>query len=329
MSNISKLTWTAVATEAAPGTAEAAPTMYIPCTSKFQNKTKYVYSNEERGTRDTNNVRTGTTRMSTGSLQGDVYLASIGYPLLSFMGTDTPTQPDVTNAPTAHQHAFSLADTGKAMTFFKGYDHSGYFWAYSVVDKLKFKFSADGKLLEWEGSTQSQYKEKVAGGAYTAMNAPTYHADDYAALAGYAPTLTVGISQSQDIEEMEIELSQKVTLYYSSRGNRGFYKVDYGDREAHISFTARFEDTSWDDKEVNDTREALNIQFQGALIGTAPSTTHYEFSLNFPIIAYDEIEVDTSGEAIKVKAKCTAMPGTTKNSLFTGKVINTVTSYAA
>lgn len=326
MSNISKLVWTGVAVESPAGTAAATPTIYVPCTSKFQNKTKYVYSKEERGTRDGNNVRTGTTRMATGSIDGDVYLGSIPYFLYAFMGGITSTQPDNTNAPTAYQHALALADTPPALTLFKGYDHDGFYWAYSVVDKMKFKFSADGKLLEHSTSLQSQYKQPVAGPAYTTMNAPVYLADDYNAFAGYAPVLTVGASQANDIEEVEVDLEQKVTLYFSARGNRGFYKVDYGERTAKVSFTARFDDVTWTDKETNDTREVFDITFTGANLG---GTISEEFKLHFPIIAYDEMDVDTSKEAILVKAKATAIPGTSKNSLFTATVINTVASYAA
>lgn len=325
MSNIAKLTWTGVAIETPTGTAAAAPTMYIPVTkSKWQRKTKYVYSKEERGTRDINNVRKGTTRMSTGSLQGDVYISSLPYLLYLHMGGIASTQPDAAQAPTAYSHALTLVDQPPSGTFFKGYDHSGYYFAYSVVDKIKIKFAADGKLLEHDTSVQSQYGVKVTGAAYTAMNVPDY--EDYDSFAGYAPTIKLNNTASDIVSEMDLELSQKISLYYSSRGNRGFYKIDFGDREAKLSFKARFDDTSWEDKEENDTRDHINIEFDGALIG---GTTSEKIVFDFPIVGYDEIQVNTDKEAIEVDAKCTVIPGATKNSLYTATVVNTVTSYAS
>lgn len=324
MSNVAKLTWTGVAIESPSGTGATAPTMYIPVTSKFQRKTKYVYSKEERGTRDVNNVRKGTTRMSTGSLQGDVYINSIPYLLYLHMGAVASSQPDNVNAPTAYGHALTLADIPPSATFFKGYDHSGYSFAYSVVDKIKIKWSADGKLLEHDTSVQAQYGVKVSGAPYTAINDPEY--DDYDSFAGYAPTIKLNNVASNIVSEMEIELTQKISLYYSSRGNRGFYKVDFGDREAKVSFTARFDDTSWEDKEENDTRDHLNIEFDGKTLG---GTISEKIIFDFPIVGYDEIDVDTSGEAIEVKAKCTVIPGPTKNSLYTASVVNETASYAS
>lgn len=324
MSNIAKLTWTGLAIETAPGTAETAPTIYIPTTSKFQRKTKYVYSKEERGTRDTNNVRTGTTRMSTASLNGDAYLTSLAYFLFLHMGSLTSTQPDNLGAPTAYQQALALADTPPSATLFKGYDHSGYSFAYAVSEKLTLKFTADGKVLSVENSFQSQYGVKLEGAAYTAINDPVY--DDFKAWAGYAPTITIGGAQSNVVSDMQIDLSQKITLKYTSRGNRGYYKAEFGDREAALSFTAEFEDTSFEDKEENDTRDHITVQFDGANLGGA---INEQIKFDFPIVGYDEIDVDTSKEAIEVSAKCTVVPGATKNSLYTANIINTDNSFAA
>lgn len=326
MTNISKLVWTGVAKESAPGTAAASPTLYIPVDSTWTRKTKYVYAAEERGTRDGNNRRVGTVRMSSGDLKGSLYLNSFPYLLYGFMGTmAAATQPDSVNAATAYQHDLTLADVPPGLTFFKGYDNAGYYFAYSTVNKIKLSFTADGKLLEHASSVESQYGVQVASGStYNAMNDPVYEDSD--PLAGYAPTLTVGGSAATDISTMDIELDQKITLYYSARGNRGFLKADYDERTAKISFTARFDDTTWVAKEENDTREAILIEFDGKNLG---GTVTEKFTMNFPIVAYDQVDVDTSGEAILVKAQCTAMPGSSKNSLFTASFINTTAAYTS
>jgi hypothetical protein len=323
MTAISRLSWTGIAREATAGTAIATPTLYVPTKSKFQQKTKYVYLDEERHTRDGNNRRVGTVRMASGSLQGAVYLDTIPYLLLGFMGAVTSTQPDVVNAPTAYSHALALADVPPAMTLFKGYDHSGYYFTYSVVNKLKFKWAADGKVFEYDAGTESQYGQKISGGSFSAMT-PSYTTDT--AFGGYSPTIKIDNVQTSLVEEMEIDLEQKTTLFYTSRGNRAFYKVDYGERIAKATFTARFDDAAFMDDFDAEDDHALNVKFTGNNFYTAIDE---EVVLDFPIFGYDDMEVDTSKDGILVKAACTMRPGTTKDSLFTATVVNTIASYAS
>jgi hypothetical protein len=323
MSAISKLAWTGVARESVSGTGISTPTKYIPVKSKFQHKTKYVYLDEERNTRDGNNRRIGTVRASSGTLQGAVYLDTIPYLLLGFMGAVTSTQPDAVNAPTAYSHALSLADTPPSLTLFKGYDHTGYTYVYSVVNKLKLKWSADGKVLEHDTNVESQYGTKISGGSFSGMT-PTYGTDT--AFGGYSPTIKIDTVATNLIEEMEIELDQKITLFYTSRGNRAFYKVDFGERTAKVNFTARFDDATFMDAFDAEADHALNVKFTGNNFYTAIDEA---IILNFPIVGYDEMEVDTSKDGILVKCKATPRPGTTKNSLFTATVVNTVSSYAS
>lgn len=320
---ISKLSWTGVAREASAGSAAATPTIYVPTKSKFQQKTKYVYLNEERATRDGNNRRVGTVRMASGSLQGSVYLESIPYFLLGFMGAVTSTQPDAGGAPTAYQHALALADVPPALTLFKGYDHHGYYFAYSVVNKLKLKWAADGKVLEYDAASESQYGVKIGAG-YATMT-PDYTKEG-TAFGGYAPTIKIDTVASDIIEEVELDLEQKTTLFYTSRGNRAFYKVDFGERTGKLTFSARFDDVTFADAFDAEADHAFNVKFSGNSLGGSVTE---EFSLDFPIIGYDDMEVDTSKDGIMVKASATARPGSTKNSLFTAKVINSTSSYAS
>jgi hypothetical protein len=324
MTNIAKLAFTALAREAAAGTAETTIDMYVPVTkSTWSRKTKYVYSSEERGTRDGNNQRVGTVRMSSGDIGGELYINSIPYILLGFMGGIASTQPDNVNAATAYSHALTLADTPPSFTFIKGYDHTGYSFAYAVVAKVKIKFDANAKLLEWEANVESQYGTKIAGGTFSGYT-PTYA--DVDAFAGYAPTISIDSVASDVVESMEIDLEQKISLSYTARGNRGFYKVDFGERTAQISFQARFDDSTFADDFDAEADHELEVEFDGANLGGAIVEKVY---FDFPIVGYDEMDVDSSKEASTVKAKATARPGTTKNSLFTATVVNEVASYAA
>jgi hypothetical protein len=319
---LTQLSWTGAAREAVSGTAISTPTKYIPTKSKFQNKTKYVYLSEERGTRDDNNNRTGTVRSATGEMSGSIYLDTFVYPLLAFMGGITSTQPSVGTAPTAYSHAMVLTDIPPSLTLFKGYDAAGYSFAYAVCSKLKVKFAADGKVLEYDASFESQYGVKISGGAFTAM-VPTY-STNVAALAGYMPTIKLDTVASSIIEDFEMEFDQKITLFFSARGNRGFLKADFGARTAKGTFTARFDDATLTDAFDAEANHALNFEVDAQNLG---GIIVESLIINVPVIVYDEMDWDTSKESVLVKAKFTAMPGATKNSLFTATVVNEVIAY--
>lgn len=323
MTNISKLSWTGIARESVAGTAISTPTMYVPVKSKFESKTKYVYRDEDRATRDGNNRRIGSVRMASIDLSGAVYLTNIPYYLLAFMGGVTSTQPDSVGAPTAYQHALALVDQPPSFTLFKGFDHTGYYYAYSVSPKFKLHWAADNKALEFESAFEGQYRVKIGSGAYTAMT-PTYA--EGTMIAGYAPTIKRNGSPVTDIEDIEIEVEQKITLYYSSRGNRGFLKADFGERKASVKFTGRFDDATSADQFDNETDDAIIVEFLGANLG---GTVVEKLNMTFPVVGYDAIVIDQSKEAQLVKYTGVPRPGATKNSLFTATVVNTTASYAS
>ena len=318
---ISKKSWLGVATEATPGTARTAPKVFHPCKSKFSNKTKYVYLDEERGTRDANYGRVPTVQHATGSITGPYYNDTSPYFLYGFMGADTPTQPNAGTDPTVWQHALACADIPPALDLFRSYDVKAYAFAYVVVDKVTFKWTADGKLLEMDSDVQSQY-----GTVLATPPSPTY--STLLPFAGYVPTIQIAGSASSDIEEVTITLQQKVTLFYPANGQAQFATAYYGERKADFSFTARFDsDTPLYNHFFNGagaTTDHLNFDFKGPLIS---GTYNEELVLDFPIVGWDEMDLDTSKDNVQIKGKGTAMPGSTANSLFTATITNTVASY--
>jgi hypothetical protein len=152
---------------------------------------------------------------------------------------------------------------------------------------------------------------------------PTY-STNVAALAGYSPTIKIDTVATTIVEEFDIEFDQKITLYFSARGNRGFLKADFGGRTAKFSFTARFDDSSLTDAFDAEANHALNIEFDAQNLG---GVVVESLIINAPIFVYDEADWDTSKPSVLVKAKGTVMPGATKNSLFTMTIINEVASY--
>jgi hypothetical protein len=318
---ISKKSWLGVATEASPGTARTTPTLYHPCKSKFSNKTKYVYLDEERGTRDGNYGRVPTVQHATGSITGPYYNDTSPYFLYGFMGADTASQPNAGTDPTVWQHALSCADIPPALDLFRGYDAAQYNFVYTAVDKVTFKYTADGKLLEMDADVQSQYGTKNA-----TVGTPTF--SGLLPFAGYLPTIQIGGVASSDVEEMTITLQQKITLFYPAAGSQQFVVIYYGERKADISFTARFDsDTPLYNHFFNgsgSTPDHVNVDFKGPVIS---GIYNEELILDFPIVGWDEMDLDTSKDNVQIKGKGTPMPGTTPNSLFTATVTNTVTSY--
>lgn len=327
---ISKKSWTGLAIESPAGTAASTPTVYHPCKTKAQQKKKYVYLTEDRGARDANTKRKASVRSGVVDVSGSFYLDTSPYLLYAFMGGKSTTTPDSTNAPTARKHDLTLVDNPPALTIFKGYDVAGYYFAFGACSKYKLKFSADGKLLEEEASFETRYGQPISGASFSAMT-PTYSDDALPGLgslfSGYTPTLKFSGTAADYVESMEVELKQKITLFYAINGSQDQVRVYYGDREANISFEASFDDTTLYDKFDQDQDDSLAIDFVGRKIGDAPSTINEKLSLNFPIVGYDDMEMDTSKEYIQIKAKATARPGTTLNSMMTASVTNAVSTW--
>lgn len=329
---ISKKSWTGFAFETVPGTAILVPEVFHPCKSKVDNKKKIIYLSEDRGSRDANTKRKQSVRAATGEIEGTFYLDTSPYLLYAFMGGITSTQPDATNAPNAYQHALTLADTPPVLTITKGYDVAGYYAAFAAVEKLSYKWAADNKLLEETAGFQSRYMKKMTGGEFTAAGTPVYSLEQPGKgviFAGYTPTIKLDGVATDLIEEMELEFSQKLTLFFAINGSQDFVRIYYGDRDAKISFTASFDDTSVWDKYDADTDQHIEVEFKGQQLGTGPSTVFETLSFDFPIVGYDSMDIDNSKEYIQLKAEGMARPGNTLNSTFTAKVINEVISYPA
>lgn len=319
--SISKKAWVGLATETTPGTAIVAPTLYLPVKhggSIFENIRDNLYSNEDRNSRDTNNNRVAGVRQGKGSLAGNWYNDACGYPLLAFMGQDTPSQPNVGTAPTVWLHTLALADTPPSLTLTKSYDAKTYQFAYCAVEMVKIMWSAKNKTLEFEAGVQSKWGTKLGAPptpAYSTLNP----------FQGWLPVITMNGGSSNDVSDFTITLTQKIVLWYSS-GNQDVQTIYYGDRDAKLDFTARFDaDTYYDAKFfTTQTDDAISLAVTGPLIA---ATYNQSLTMNFPIVGIDAANHDTSGENVVVKYKGTARPSNVANSLFTATMQNTVTSY--
>lgn len=322
MPAISKKSWLGAAREATPGTAIATPTLYVPTKSIFKNARKKVYLNEERGSRDENYGVVDTIRMASGSAKGPWYNDSSVYFLMGFMGAPVTTQPNAGSAPNVYLHTFNLADVPPAMTYIKSYDAAFYSFPYGATEKLSFNFAGDDKLLEYDASFQALYGTKVTGPFTTAFSTVL-------PFAGSLATVSFGGgATSLEVEDMKIDLVQKLRLWNGADGSADFTTIYYGGRSVKLDLTLRFDADTFYNKffATTPTQESIAVTFQGPII---QSTYKQQLVLNFPIVNYDEMEHSLDKENVTLKVKATAMPGVTANSLFNATVQNSIIAYTS
>ena len=312
---ISKKTWTGIAREATPGTAIASPTLYVPTKTTFKGGKKREYLDEERGDRNMNYGVVDSIRQTALQMKGPYYNDAHGYLFLGAMGAVADTQPNAGTAPTVWKHSFTLADVPPSFTTFRSLAAVTYYVPYSVVEKLTLSFQSEGKLLEIDASMLGLYAQKMA-------SPPTPSYSTLLPFAGYVPTITTSAGVSSDIIDLQLEFSQKITLWYPANGSQDYITAYFGARELSFNYTARFDNDTLYNMWRNNTNDSLTIDFQGANIA---STYNQELNINIPVVSYDEADHDTSKDNVMVKMKGKALANTTQ--FFSAFIQNTITNY--
>ena len=312
---ISKKTWTGVAREATPGTAIANPTLYVPTKTTFKGGKKREYLDEERGDRNMNYGVVDSIRQSALQLKGPYYNDAHVYLLLGAMGAETPTQPNAGTAPTVWKHSLSLADVPPSFTMFRSLASVAYYIPYSVVEKFTLSFQSEGKLLEIDASMLGLYAQKI-----TSPPTPSY--STLLPFAGYLPTITTSAGVSTDIIDLQLDFSQKITLWYPANGSQDYITAYFGARELAFNFTARFDNDALYNLWRTNSNDSLTIDFMGPNIA---STYNQELNISIPVISYDEMDHDTSKDNVMIKAKGKALATTTQ--FFSMFAQNTIASY--
>lgn len=320
--SISKKSFMGVAREAVSGTAATTPTLYVPTKSTTKAKRKIDYLDEERGDRNGDYDAVDTIRWGEWDAKGSWYNDTSVYFLLAALGGLTSAQPAVSTDPTVWKHTLSLTDIPPSLTLFKNYDAALYYHPYSVVEKFSFKFTADGKLLEFDVNGKSIWPTKYTGSTLT----PSF--SSVKPFGGYSPTITLNGATSNDVNEMQVDFEQKITLWNAANGSQDWLVAYYGERKAHVSFTARFDDDTLYNLYRNSTNDSVTIDFQGALIS---STYNQELNIQVPVIHYDDMEHDLGKDNVMIKAKATALStgAGAGNNLLKIFAQNTVTGYTS
>ena len=319
---ISKKTFAGIAIEATPGTAMTAPALYIPNKIGLKNKQPQIYVDDDRGTVDKNYTSTPGTRHAEGDWKGAWFNDTSGYLLKLAMGTDVVTQPDATNCPTVQLHTFALADIPPAATIFKSYVGKQYVASYTALEKLNIKWNAASKEIENDASFKSLWYVPYSGSTLT----PTY--SELNPFAGYLPVISLNGTQTFDVLDMEIDFTRKIELFYPSAGVPDFSRIDYGERECKIKFTARFDTDAVYLRYTGHTDDHINVVFTGPLIASHSATNYFHsLTLDFPVVRYDDGEQDLGKTNVLVKMSGTVIPGNTANTLFSAVLQNINTAY--
>lgn len=254
---ISKLSWTGTAKEATPGVAVTVPTLYIPTKTTFKGGKKVVYLNEERGTRDGNYGVVDSVRQSAITMKGPWYNDASPVQLWAGFGMPSSAQVNASAAPSVYKHTIQLQNVPPSYTIMRSLDVKTYYVPYSVLEKWTLDFTADGKLLEIDSSWLGLFAQPQAS-----PPTPTY--STLLPFAGYAPTIKfIDGAVSNDVDELQLEYQQKITLWYPANGSQDFITVYFGERTLKASFTARFDSTTIYDRFRNGVMDSLTLDVQG------------------------------------------------------------------
>ena len=310
---LSKKTVLAVATEATPGTPRTTPTLFVPTKHTYKRIVKQQYITDDRGIRDDNNDVVQLVYEGQHSLKGEFYADTSPYFINAALGSDTPTQPNVGQAPTAWQHVMVPADVPPTLTLYKSYQTELYQMPFSVITKFSLKLTNEGSLM-FDADAVSNSHAAYAGTWTPSIS--TVHP-----MAGALAVIKYNGTASVNIDNIEIDYSQKYTYWYS--GSRDYIAAYPGGREVKFKFDARFDTSAIYDDFVAGTQRSLEFMVTGANLG---GTVVQTLDVQLPTINFDTGEHETSKDNILVKMAGTALP--TTGTLIQVTTINTVASYS-
>lgn len=279
---ISKLAWTGAAKEVTPGTAVTPPTRYIPTKTTFKGAKKREYLNEERGDRNANYGVVDSVRQSTIEMKGPFYADTHPIVFWAAIGLPTTSQPNAANAPTVYMHTFPspLVNIPPSYTIARNLDARAYYIPYSVLEKWSLHYTVDGKLLELDANFLGMYAQIYA-------SPPTPNYSTVLPMAGYAPVIKFvdGVA-SNDVSDLQIDYSQKVTLWYGGNQSQDFVTVYFGERSITVDITARFDNDTLYNRWRNNTLDSLSFDAQGPLLAkiytiTLGTQTSGSFSITY------------------------------------------------
>lgn len=273
------------------------PTHFVPLTDdpEFADTIEYLHDEGIRGSAvKTYGVVPGP-KNGEFTLKGNVDLKSIGFPLASVL-------PDITTTGAAapFTHAFSLLNTGTGQP--KGYSYTDFQgvqarrFEFSVCEELNFTFDSEG-LLEFEASHLSQASATVA------TPSPSY--STYNVLPNFKACVTIGGTQSLEVQEGEVNISREVELIRTLNcGNSDPYSIFTGVMTVEGKLTFVMEDEDELLRYLNNTQPSLDILLEH----TAAADS---IRLNMNKVAYTTGAVKRGEEFVQIEVEFVAIANST------------------
>ncbi len=262
---ISKKTFIGIAAEGGTPGTYVTPARYIPTKSTLKAIRKPMYSDEDRNSRDKNYVSAFGPRSSSLDCKGRWFNDSCPDFLIGWMGGYSVANP---SGP-VYKHSITMADVPPAYSLTKGYASQTYKVAYCGVEKFSLIVSAD-KTIDYDCTFIGKFPVNHSSPPTPSWTGAT------GGFAGYLPTLTLTSlgASTTDIIDLKIDLTQKIELWNPIAGSADFSTMYFGDREASIDFTARFDvSTLFDSYWSTVTDDSLTFDVQGPQIGQSTVVT--------------------------------------------------------
>lgn len=286
---IGRLGFLGIAIEAAPGTPEATPDIFIPFTE-----------NSLRGHHEPlMDVAARTSRvMNYGSVQGKrwgegsvtMYLDSLnaGYLLKLAFGLEARTLKNTT--PPVHDHLMTPTVSGNTATAATLWDNKGVDteqYSYGVVDSVELEITNEG-IATVQANFMSKAPATVTAPALTTTSGTLYTWKDMSAKFGATVPAARGATATK-LTNFKMSIANNSEMNYKSGSNQPD-TITYGAVEVTGEFTLFFENVTDRDAYYNLTKRSLIVTLTGASLGSGFSE---QIELLLKKIVIEDMDMET------------------------------------
>lgn len=271
-----------LAKETTWGTAVAA-TDFVPILSEsFEHTIEQLDDDAIKAVLDRQDVFEGLNSVA-GSVEVHVRPNSIGHLLRAVLGAPTTTQPDATNASTVYLHTYTPTQTAFADTtplppytfeINRGISGSNTIQVVGAVcNNLTLDFSSDQKLLHCTSDWLAKNTSLIA------KTSPSYETPDpFNWSQGVIKIATVA---NNLMESCSITINNNLEGVTTLNNTELISRIARTDlRSIAIEFTMDMQDTTEYTNFINQTEQALQITFTGAVAGGA---VNFQLIIDIPV----------------------------------------------
>lgn len=263
-----------LAIEAAPGTPESSPDIFVPFTENtLRGHHEPLVDISARGSRVKDNNSVAGKRWGEGSLT--MYLDSLnaGYLLKMAFGTEARTQKSAT--PPVHDHLFYPTVSGNNVTAatlwdYKGVDTEQY--SYASVDVCEVEITTEG-IATVNASIMAKAPSTVSAPSRTTTSGTVYTWKDLSVQLGATLPLALAATATK-MTNLKFQIANSLTLNYKSGSNQPD-TITTGPVEVTGSFSLFFESVTDRDAYYNLTKRTMVATLTGAGLGVGYSEQIY------------------------------------------------------